>query len=177
MKHRPLAASAVALLVLALAGCESDGGIAARSHEKADVYASLNPRQKKCIDRGSVAVGFTPDMVYIALGKPDVVKTQATPKGKDELWTYKRYYPSSKSLHGFQYAKFSPESAYQPQPVRTYTVSGRVYPVGVGPGQSITTIGGPQGGSMEPANLKSYTVQVLFGNGAVTQLGLTPNLN
>ena len=34
--------------------------------------------------------------------------------------------------------------------------------------------GGPQGASMEPSDLQSYTLYVLFEDGKVTKLGINP---
>lgn len=44
-----------------------------------------------------------------------------------------------------------------------------------GGGQSIGTTGGPQGGSMEPADLQSYTFILTLTNGVVTKMKLDPN--
>ena len=44
-----------------------------------------------------------------------------------------------------------------------------------GGSQSIGTTGGPQGGSMEPADLQSYTFIVTLTNGQVTKMKLDPN--
>jgi len=46
--------------------------------------------------------------------------------------------------------------------------------LGTGP-QSIATTGGPQGGSMELADLPSYTLWVTFQDGKVVKLKLDPN--
>jgi len=44
-------------------------------------------------------------------------------------------------------------------------------------GESIGKTGGPQGGSMEPATLQSYTMQVLFQNGKAAKMAAVANLN
>lgn len=38
---------------------------------------------------GRVAVGFTPAQVRMALGRPDVQRTRATPVGTREVWIYR----------------------------------------------------------------------------------------
>ena len=120
--HLPLGAAV--LLTLVLVGCETDGGISARTQEKSAVYATLKPWEKKYIEKGTVAVGFTPDMVYMAMGHPDKVESKDLPEGHVDLWTYSRYYPDLSSIHGFQSAKFTAESAYQPQPASMQTATG-----------------------------------------------------
>jgi hypothetical protein len=115
MKQPFLLRGAALLLCLLAAGCATDGGVTAREKEKADVYATLQPWQKRFIEKGVVASGFTPDMVYMAMGKPSKVETKDFPEGHAELWTYDRYYPYIDAVHGFRFAPFTTESAYQPQ--------------------------------------------------------------
>jgi len=183
MKTFPVSVGAAVLLAVMLAGCESDGGIAARSQEKSAVYASLKPWQKKYIDKGTVAEGFTPDMVYIAMGKPDKVDTKDYPQGKVEIWTYSRFYPTDGALRGMRYANFNVDSAYTPGVTTTQVdaSTGKTVPLGMGTsggaGTSISKTGGPQGGSMEPANLASYTIQIMFEKGNVSKMAASPNVN
>lgn len=177
MKKYLIPAVAALLLTLFITGCESSGGIPARAQEKSAAYGALKPWQKKYIDKGSVSVGFTPDMVYIAMGNPDKVDQADLPEGKAEMWTYSRYYPNVDAIHGYRSANFSTESAYQPQPATQQTNSGGTTPLGQsrGGGPSIGTTGGPQGGSMEPAELRSYTIRVLFADGKVVRFGADQN--
>src|SRR5471030_935786 len=95
----PAGAGAALLLALLVTGCESDGGMSARAQEKSATYAALKPWQKKYIDKGAVTIGFTTDMVYISMGRPDKVDTKDLAEGKAELWTYSRYYPSVDRIH------------------------------------------------------------------------------
>ncbi len=181
MKTFPVSVGAAVLLAVMFVGCESDGGIAARSQEKSATYSSLKPWQKKYIDKGTVAEGFTPDMVYIAMGKPDKVETKDFPQGKVEIWTYSRYYPTNGALRGMHYANFNTDSAYQPQATTTQIDpnTGKMIPLGMSPGggASIGKTGGPQGGSMEPANLTSYTIQIMFEKDKVSKMAASPNMN
>lgn len=95
--------------VLLVAGCVSPQN--ARIQEKSAVFASLSPRQQQLIKAGRVKVGFTTDMVYLALGKPARVGLpsahESVPafagvspaKGRSaaatvEEWTYTRYVPN-----------------------------------------------------------------------------------
>ena len=83
-------------------GCETDGGIAARTREKSAAYATLKISEKRFIDKGIIAIGFTPDMVYMAMGRPSKVESKAYPEGDRELWTYSRYYPNYEAGQGFK---------------------------------------------------------------------------
>ncbi len=164
--------AAVGLLGLLGGGCESDNGIAARTREKSAAYASLQDWQKTYISRGEIAAGFSPDMVYMVMGSPTRVETKDLPEGRAELWTYRRYYPETRVLRGFHYdtAPFTTESVYQTSPpALVRSSSGRLVPRGMGLPQSIATTGPPQG-TMEPADLRSYTCWVLYRDGKVARL-------
>jgi hypothetical protein len=181
---------AALLLALLVTGCETDdGGITARTQEKAASYAKLHFWQKNFIAKGVIAESFTPDMVYMAMGHPNRIETKETPGGPAELWTYGRYYPNVDAVHGFQFAQYSAESVYQPQMAGMQTPSapgnyannafGPTVPTGMdrGGGESIGKTAGPQGGSMEPGGLRSYTVMVLFQDGKVARIGASQNYN
>lgn len=189
MNKNHLSVGAAWLFTLVLVGCESDGGIAARTREKSSAFATLHPWEKRFIGKGVVAAGFTPDMVYMAMGDPAKVETKDSSKGRLELWTYPRYYPYIDAVQGFRFAPFTTESAYQPQMATRQTnlsqgdyaliPSGATMPTGMDRkgGESAFYTSGPQGGSMEPANLQSYTMQVLFQNGKVARMAAMPNFN
>jgi hypothetical protein len=197
MKSHLLSSGAALVLALFVSGCETDGGISARAKEKPEVYATLRPWQKTLIDSGVISNEFTPDMVYIAMGKPDKVETKDFPEGRAELWTYTHYFPNVDAIHGFRRADFSTESAYQPQRALTQTgldtdpnsfnPGAKSYPLGMAPSsdsgnspgsaQSLDKTGGPQGGSMEPADLRSYTIKVLFASGKVVRFGANENVH
>ncbi len=178
------AALGLALLVTA---CATDGGVSARKQEKSEVYATLRPWQKTLVDGGAISNGFTPEMVYIALGKPDKVETKDFPEGRAEMWTYAHYYPNVDAIHGFRHADFTTESAYQPQRPLTQTAAGvypndfgaKQVPMGMDPGggESLFKAGGAQGGSMEPAELRSYTIKVLFASEKVVRYGANENVH
>jgi hypothetical protein len=181
--------AAATLLALGLSGCESTGGIAARTQEKSAVYATLQTWEKKYIEKGTVAVGFTPDMVYMALGHPTKVAARDFPEGHAELWIYSRSYPNAAAIRGFKHSSLTIESAYQSQhPTDQANVSqgtnannvlGEKAPANPERGgtESIAKTGGPQGGSMEPADVPSYTIQILFEGGQAVRLSALPNPN
>ena len=188
MKKPLVPLGAAILLALVVAGCETDdGGITARTQEKSASYAALQFWQKNFIAKGVIAESFTPDMVYMAMGHPNKIETKETPGGPAELWTYSRYYPNVDAVHGFQFAEYSAESVYQPQMAAMQSAPGSYandpfgskVPMGMAGGtpESIAKTGGPQGGSMEPGGLRSYTVMVLFQDGKVARIGASQNYN
>ena len=170
----PLLGAALGLALL-VTGCETDGS-SSRIQEKSAVYATLKPWQKKNIDAGIVAMTFTPDMVYMAIGNPSTKE----PTADGELWTYKNYYPTT-GANNVRYSLSSERQMGSTGVGGTLMESngkGGQRPAGSsqgGAGQSASTTGGPQGGSMEPADLPSYTLYVTFKNGAVSKLKLDPN--
>ena len=175
--------AAAVLLTFLVTGCETDdGGITARTQEKSAAYAKLQFWQKSFIAKGVIAEGFTPDMVYMAMGKPNKIDTKQLSQGSVELWTYSQYYPNVDAVHGFEFASYNSDSAYQPlmPKYQKQTSSGLERPeipwgMDRGQTQSIGVTGGPQGGSMEPAGLRSYTVLVLFQDGHVARIGVAQN--
>lgn len=74
------------LATLVLAGCGTVSTIARRSQEKSAAVASATPRQQRQMKHGFIAPDFTPDMVYVALDKPDRIKKY--PGGHLERWVY-----------------------------------------------------------------------------------------
>jgi hypothetical protein len=168
MNPRIIPIGAAVLLVLLVTGCATDD-TTARTQEKSAVYATLGHREKRFIAKGRIAVGFTADMVYMAMGHPSKVKPVTISGETAELWIYDNYYPPVNAFH-MRYSDFGPELPYQPVP----SVNGLPAGSGQSPA-SIATTGPPQGGSMEPADLRSFTIWVLFQNGQVVRLMGAPN--
>ncbi len=75
----------VATLALALAGCST-------INEKAAVFSTLDPATQQQIRQGQVGIGYTPDMVYMALGRPTKNIHRVTNDGTETTWIYKSYY-------------------------------------------------------------------------------------
>ena len=80
---------ATALVVCSLAGCST---FRSRAEEKADVYNSLSPQTQQRLQRGTINVNDTQDMVYIALGDPDEKRQVTTADGTREIWIYRSYW-------------------------------------------------------------------------------------
>ncbi|MBV5332683.1 hypothetical protein JZU54_03780 [bacterium] len=90
---------AALVLAVLISGCDASSGKTARIQEKSAVFAQLTPEQKKSIESGSIEVGYTADMVYMALGKPSKVKSKESPEGKTEMWTYNNFAPAASASH------------------------------------------------------------------------------
>lgn len=80
----------VALTGILPAGCGSFG-VAARINERPAVFSALNATEQAMIREGEIDVGFTTDMVYLALGKPSTIQTLESANGPLTLWVYQRY--------------------------------------------------------------------------------------
>lgn len=72
-------------LVLMVAGCASTPEQRIAQSESYETYPA-EVRQK--IRNGQVDVGFTPDMVTLALGKPSRVSRRQSASGEAEVWSY-----------------------------------------------------------------------------------------
>jgi hypothetical protein len=79
----------VLFAVLLTAGCDT---FARRSQQKADTFAALSPAEREKLKRGVIELGNSPDMVYIALGRPDEQHEKTTPQGKELTWVYNSYH-------------------------------------------------------------------------------------
>ena len=79
----------ISLLLLGWAGCST---FEKRSEEKAAIFASLDTEAQEKLRQGMVEIGYTPDMVYIALGTPDSKSERTTANGSDITWIYSAYY-------------------------------------------------------------------------------------
>jgi len=81
----------LALLGLALLA-SSCSTVDNRIKEKSAVFASLDPQAQARLKQGMIDVGYTMDMVYIALGKADEVREKTTDKGRSTTWIFKNYW-------------------------------------------------------------------------------------
>ena len=85
--HRPTLVTVVAFSLLLIAGCQS-----ANSRYQ-QVSATMKPDAKtqKNIKRGVIEPGYTPEMVYLALGKPTVPADGIVDATRDGTWIYRDY--------------------------------------------------------------------------------------
>ncbi|HVU22872.1 MAG TPA: hypothetical protein VHE13_02030 [Opitutus sp.] len=79
----------LAALAVTLAGCDT---FEHRAQQKAATFAALTPEQREQLKHGVIALGDTPDMVYIALGAPDEKEEKTTAKGAESDWIFYSYH-------------------------------------------------------------------------------------
>lgn len=70
-RRRHLEIFSLGLAVLLAGGCGTTDTLAHRIEQNREVYAGLSTEEKKQIQDGVVTVGFSPEMVLMALGKPE----------------------------------------------------------------------------------------------------------
>ncbi len=111
MKARLLWLLPVLVLLLA-AGCQT---VDTRIKEKPTAFASLDKATQDMIKHGAIGLGFTEDMVYLALGKPDQKRESLSASAHTLIWIYNSY-----SIHydsAFMYSYYQPYY-YGPYPLR-----------------------------------------------------------
>jgi hypothetical protein len=105
----------VCLAGLVLAGCST---VQSRIEEKSAVFNALPADQQARIQQGLVDVGYTQDMVYIAMGKADRVVERSTGSGTETVWIYNSYY---QEYQGTAFAGYR-RSVYYDQRIKAYRV-------------------------------------------------------
>ena len=89
MKPRFLAVTFAALALVFAAGCQN---VADRIKEKPEVFAKLDRVIQEKIKLGIVELGYSPDMVYLALGEPSEKRETIAEAGRSETWIYSTYF-------------------------------------------------------------------------------------
>jgi hypothetical protein len=89
MKARILAAVAAVAALGFLAGCNSFN---ARARRMSAVYDQLPPGEQQRLQRGAIAIGDSPEMVWIALGNPDERRDLTSADGTHTTWVYRTYW-------------------------------------------------------------------------------------
>lgn len=84
MKTVPLVAIMLVLAV-SFCGCTTPD---ARIRRSPEIYARLTPGQQALVQQGKVAVGFSEDAVYLAVGQPDRKWMRTDAAGTREVWSY-----------------------------------------------------------------------------------------
>jgi hypothetical protein len=72
-------------LLALVAGCNS---VDSRIRKNEATFRALDPETQDKLRAGKVEVGYTPDMVFIALGKPTTKTERSTKDGQTMVWTY-----------------------------------------------------------------------------------------
>lgn len=70
--------------VILVAGCQSTGN----RINKDEIFARVDKATQEKIEQGIVDLGFTEDMVYLALGTPNQKSESVTPAGRTVTWVY-----------------------------------------------------------------------------------------
>lgn len=78
-----------ALLALT-AGCSTTDTVESRIRKNPELFAGLSAEEKKQIQDGVITVGFSPEMVQMALGKPERIAPGRGPGEED--WIYVNVY-------------------------------------------------------------------------------------
>ncbi|MEX2382826.1 MAG: hypothetical protein WD490_10610 [Opitutales bacterium] len=73
------------LVVLLAGGCQT---VERRIEQQAELFATFDPAVQRMIRDEQVDLGFTPEMVEIAWGPPDLKRVVRSEKGETHLWTY-----------------------------------------------------------------------------------------
>lgn len=71
--------------VLLLAGCTS---VDRRIEANQALFNSLSAEQQELVKQGRVGIGFTKDMVLLAMGQPDRTWVRTDARGAGETWSY-----------------------------------------------------------------------------------------
>jgi hypothetical protein len=87
MKRTFISFAAAATLALS-ASCST---AATRLRERPHVTAALTPDAREKIQRGIIEPGFTPEMVYLALGKPTSPTGVQVEGTRDGTWLYRDF--------------------------------------------------------------------------------------
>lgn len=155
------------LLAAFVCGCASDNGLGGRIREKQALYGSLQHWEKLKIDCGTPALGFTPDMVYLAMGAPSKTESdRETPDGS-EGWIYARYYPLIDSGHVFNPMTFTIDALRQ-------KTKGRAF---VPDEAAEVRMQGKLRGGASLSNQRSYRCRISFKEGKVISLEAIPNVD
>ncbi|MSU50212.1 MAG: hypothetical protein EXS37_14195 [Opitutus sp.] len=75
-------------LILA-SGCQNTR--ASRIQENAALFASLDPFTRRLVSDGLFDHGFTPELLYMSMGKPNRLEASETDRGRVEIWCYRNY--------------------------------------------------------------------------------------
>lgn len=89
MKTPSLATTAALCLSLFVVGCQSTR--ATRIQEHAALFDTLDPFTQQVIKEGLFAHGFTPELVYMSLGKPSAVTSADSDNGTVQVWKYRNF--------------------------------------------------------------------------------------
>ncbi|HLS29007.1 MAG TPA: hypothetical protein VK041_10180, partial [Opitutales bacterium] len=73
------------MTLIVLGGCSTPQK---RAREYPEMMAALSPEEREMVESGEVNVGFSEEMVLVALGEPDRRFTERSAGGEREIWVY-----------------------------------------------------------------------------------------
>jgi hypothetical protein len=88
MKAQILTSLLLASLAV-ITGCQT---VDSRIKEKPEVFAQVDKATQDKIRQGIIELGYSEDMVYLALGAPDQKRESVSAAGKSVTWIYNTYY-------------------------------------------------------------------------------------
>ena len=121
-----------AVLLALLTGCST---VERRAAKHATMLGSLPADVRQSIRGGKIDIGYTTDMVYVALGSPDRVYSRRTAEGTTVVWVYTKREPSFDGAWGTGFwgwygpAGFHGEGSREYEAVRVEFRSGKVHAV------------------------------------------------
>src|SRR4051794_21162226 len=83
--HEVMSKGLALVFAAALAGCASPASRIKRSQA---VFDAFPKETQAAVREGRVEPGMTPEMVQLALGKPDRAYSRKTPDHRQEIWVY-----------------------------------------------------------------------------------------
>ncbi len=98
----------LATLLLNFTGCQS---VDSRIKEKPEVFAKLDVATQDKIKQGIIDIGYSEDMVYLALGDPDQKRESVSATGQTMTWIYNSYY---ERYDGTRHAGYYRQVYYDP---------------------------------------------------------------
>ena len=72
-----------------ITGCQT---VDDRIKKMPEVFASVDKATQDKIKQGIIDIGYTEDMVYLALGAPDQKRESISASGRNVTWIYNTYY-------------------------------------------------------------------------------------
>lgn len=96
MKARILTALLALGTLLFAAGCQT---VDSRIRENPQLFASLDAATQAKIKQGIIDLGYTEDMVYLALGAPDQKRESRSTAGSQTVWIYNTYFERYDGTH------------------------------------------------------------------------------
>jgi hypothetical protein len=96
--------SMTAATAVMLAGCASPQS---RIRQNPELFVQLTPEQQEMIRGGQVDLGFSAEMVRLALGEPDAYSLRRDLDGTSEIWSYVTYeHPRGHPLYRGWYHRY-----------------------------------------------------------------------